>query len=356
MVARLFLFTTINMKQFCLKLHSIFMLLCVCISVPLFTSCSEEEDENSLMGYWVDQDYESRWAEQIRDNVKYAVREPYGINGTEKRFINNNTLNDVNVYAYYTKRDDAITTISVDGKTYYIVPEYKRTITYVINDNKIVCTDGCILTMADGLLYEDNTGIILTKLKKNNTNSENSLDNTNKLAKDIIGTWLNLTAVEEFDNSVSYRGMSQANEAFEDTGSSAEFRSYIMKKEFSQFNQYVTGRDKEGYIITSTSIRKFEVAINETEKSGQTTLKTFYLPDGTRYYFQMKLLEECSYWLLPVRDNFFATESFDWFDVEYLENGDIKWLSRYDHWDKLHGYYENMNKLYNYMSEYSWMK
>ncbi len=325
------------------------MLLCVCISVPLFTSCSEdgEEEENGLMGYWVDQDYESRWADQIKGSAEGGHREPYELYGSERRFINSNTLNDIKFYAYYSQRNDAVTTIRINGKTVYIVPEFEKTITYVFEGNKIICTNGEIYTMANGLLYRDNSDVVLTKLKKNNNDTGSDTNNTSKLAKDILGTWLDAECTLLRDISATNEYIQQGNWQMVE-----EQLLYGNRHPNNRPGKYEP-RVSEGYTITNTSIHKFKLSINETQKSGLTTLKTFNIPNGTRYYLQMELTDECSYWLLPVNDDSFFTEDFGDFTVEY--SGEDVSLNKY-YEGTLWWSYHNINDFYDFMSQYSWIK
>ncbi len=158
------------MKQFCLKLRSIFMLLCVCISVPLFTSCSEDEGEgNGIVGYWaVTTSYgaPSNWANDIRSAREYGEQLPYQVAPNGIHIEDGNTLNYVEYLAYTTKRSDAIATRTVDGKTYYIAPRTHRTTTYAIKGNVLYCVSGSRFTiMSDGSLYENDVRRDYTKIK-----------------------------------------------------------------------------------------------------------------------------------------------------------------------------------------------
>ncbi len=149
------------MKTFNLKFRSVIMLLlCVCMSAPFLSSCSDDDDEyNPLIGYWVQSSYDYSWTSEIEGAIRRGWSEPYEIDHDVWHFVNGNTVSHVYGHAYSSPRSDAFATHYVNGVKYYIVPKHSYTSTYYLQGNKVYCTNGEIFTLANNsVLYKDNSG------------------------------------------------------------------------------------------------------------------------------------------------------------------------------------------------------
>ncbi len=156
------------MKEISLKLRNFVMLLCIgIISAPLFTACSDDDEEASsaLIGYWVDQDQPNGgWANTIDFCIRKGFSAPHEI-GSYYQYMNENTVKYGFIDAYDSYRSDAFTTVNVRGRTYYLVIEPSNsTNTYYVIGNKIYFSTGQIFTLMDGLLYKDGGSTVYTKI------------------------------------------------------------------------------------------------------------------------------------------------------------------------------------------------
>ncbi len=168
-----------------------------------------------------------------------------------------------------------------------------------------------------------------------NNSSNNNNDNNDKptsQASDIIGTWINIDG--STDIAIAF---AHANE-------------YIKQQNYELAKEIVLDNTSSGYKITRSAIHRFCVAVNKTQKSGQTTLKTLYFPDGTRYYLQMEDEGGCSYWFRDGEENYFETADYSYFTFSYY-NGVVNYLER-----RGSEAFMNINVFYSDFSDYSWIR
>ena len=120
-----------------------------------FTACSDDDDDNGgsgpggtdLSGYW------------------YAPNGEY--NGVEfilvYNFINSNTVTKYSTVSNSTEGWTGNVAAIPGHPGWYHAPGTERTYTYAVADNKIVISDGTVLTIADGRLIEDGSSTVYYK-------------------------------------------------------------------------------------------------------------------------------------------------------------------------------------------------
>lgn len=122
------------------KFFAFAIMLVMAFSACVMTSCSDDDDNKNLIGYW------------------YAEYNPYGLH-----FINKNTLIKEGQIAHYgTASADDKKSLQKDGfiehwgnSDYRIKPYTKETLTYVVDGNKIITSRGGIYTIDGDRLVEE---------------------------------------------------------------------------------------------------------------------------------------------------------------------------------------------------------
>lgn len=120
-----------------------------------FTACSDDDDNNNgsgtggteLLGYW------------------YA---PNGGGGGIEfillyNFINYNTVTEYSTVSNSTEGWIGDYAAIPGHSGWYHAPGTERNYTYVVADNKVIISDGTVLTIADGRLLEDGSSTVYYK-------------------------------------------------------------------------------------------------------------------------------------------------------------------------------------------------
>lgn len=162
----------LRMKDLCGRLLAVLCMLCVCVS---FSSCKDDDDEegSSLLGYWMMEDEFRGSLERTSWNDLLWFGEPEYANSTNAEmyhFVNSNTVELGHAFLYKVSQSENLFTASVDGHSVYVVwrpRDIGRTYTYVVEGNKIIITNGDILTISDNILLKDGGSGTFEKVKEN---------------------------------------------------------------------------------------------------------------------------------------------------------------------------------------------
>ena len=161
----------LRIKNWCGRLLAVWCMLCVCAS---FSSCKDDDDEgggSSLAGYWLKKDRLSDYlASQNLDDdaVWYGDGQFAYLNEAGMyHFINDNTVEVGLANVYKTSQGNSMYTERIQGHQLYFVWNSIATYTYVRQDNKIIVTNGDILTVSGGSLYKDGESGAYEKVKEN---------------------------------------------------------------------------------------------------------------------------------------------------------------------------------------------
>lgn len=126
-----------------------------------FTSCDDDDDEqggSSLIGYWLTKDELEDYVsgQDLTGNVWYDDGCYFAKNNsTMYRFINDNSVEYGGADVYKTPQSNPLYTFSTQGYRLYVVWNPYRRYSYVRSGNKIVITNGDILTVEGDKLYLD---------------------------------------------------------------------------------------------------------------------------------------------------------------------------------------------------------
>lgn len=157
------------------KINFIMAILFAFLSTSIFTACSSSNDDSDtptsfksgIEGYWIN-------LESIRQDVKDANRnaanpgdihfgafwdEEILLGGSENyiwHFINSNTVERINYLVYNTPNNKAFYKETNTANSFNLVEFSDRYLyTYTLVDNKIVISNGDIVTLLNGKLYWD---------------------------------------------------------------------------------------------------------------------------------------------------------------------------------------------------------
>lgn len=120
------------------------------VAVMMMTGCTKVKT-NKLLGFWYAPEYSSFWG-------------GYACSDNVYEFTNSNT-----VFQYVNVSDGCYID---DGSNDTPVPNHsgwyygwKKTWTYVFEDEKVILSDGTIFTYMDGKLYKDGSSTVLSPWK-----------------------------------------------------------------------------------------------------------------------------------------------------------------------------------------------
>lgn len=137
-----------------------------------FTSCDDDDDEqggSSLIGYWMPKDeYEDGISEyDLSDDENWGDDGCAGMSIVTFRFIDDNSVEHGFATAYKTPKSNPLYTFNAQGYKLYVVWEPDNRYSYVRSGNKIVITNGDILTVEGDKLYRDGYGHLSFEKVKN---------------------------------------------------------------------------------------------------------------------------------------------------------------------------------------------